>query len=71
MKKNIHPHYHTIKVVMTDGSSFEIGSTWGKTGDTLELDIDPLSHIAWTKKQHVVERGRLVQFNQRFKGLGF
>ena len=41
MKKKIHPNYHKIKVVMTDGSSFETRSTWGKDGDTLNLDIDP------------------------------
>ena len=37
MKKNIHPNYHKIKVVMTDGSHFETMSTWGKEGDTLKL----------------------------------
>ena len=36
MKKNIHPNYHKIKVVMTDGSHFETMSTWGKEGDTLK-----------------------------------
>ena len=30
MKKNIHPNYHKIKVVMTDGSEFETRSTWGQ-----------------------------------------
>ena len=48
MKKKIHPNYHKIKVVMTDGSDFETMSTWGKEGDTLKLDIDPKSHSAWT-----------------------
>ena len=47
MKKNIHPNYHKIKVVMTDGSHFETMSTWGKEGDTLKLDIDSKSHPAW------------------------
>ena len=40
MKKNIHPNYHKIKVIMTDGSHFETMSTWGKEGETLKLDID-------------------------------
>mgnify|MGYP006272329465 CR=1 FL=1 len=40
MKAEIHPDYHTIKVVMTDGTSFETRSTWGKAGDTMQLDID-------------------------------
>ena len=48
MKKNIHPNYHKIKVVMTDGTEFETMSTWGKENDTLKLDIDPKSHFAWT-----------------------
>ena len=46
MKKNIHPDYHTIKVQMTDGTVFETRSTWGKEGDTLQLDIDPKVHPA-------------------------
>ena len=41
MKSDIHPNYHTIKVVMTDGTEFTTRSTWGKEGDTLNLDIDP------------------------------
>lgn len=68
MKKNIHPDYHTIKVVMTDGTTFETRSTWGKAGDTLQLDIDPKSHPAWTGgNQQLVDRGgRLSKFNQKF-----
>ncbi|MFY9785571.1 MAG: 50S ribosomal protein L31, partial [Pseudolabrys sp.] len=48
MKQDIHPGYHAIKVVMTDGSEFTTRSTWGKEGDVLHLDIDPKSHPAWT-----------------------
>jgi large subunit ribosomal protein L31 len=70
MKKGIHPDYHTITVVMTDGTEFQTRSTWGKTGDKLFLEVDPKSHIAWTKEQHFVEKGRLAGFNQRFQGLG-
>ncbi|MDA9180530.1 50S ribosomal protein L31, partial [Emcibacteraceae bacterium] len=47
MKNDIHPDYHTITVAMTDGSSYETRSTWGKEGDTLTLEIDPKSHPAW------------------------
>ena len=47
-KEKTHPDYHTITVVMTDGSSFETKSTWGKEGATLRLDIDPKTHPAWT-----------------------
>ena len=46
MKKNIHPKYHKIKVVMTDGSEFETRSTWGKENDVLKLDIDCLLYTS-------------------------
>ena len=32
MKAEIHPNYHTITVVMTDGTEYETRSTWGKEG---------------------------------------
>ena len=43
MKKDpdLHPDYHQIKVVMTDGTEFITYSTYGKEGDELHLDIDP------------------------------
>ena len=40
MKKDIHPEYHEITVVMTDGSEFKTRSTYGEPGDTLRLVID-------------------------------
>ena len=47
MKSDIHPNYHPIKVVMTDGTEYVTRSSWGRDGDTLNLDIDPKSHPAW------------------------
>ena len=32
MKAGIHPDYHMIKVVMTDGTEYETRSTWGSEG---------------------------------------
>ena len=70
MKKNIHPNYHKIKVVMTDGSNFETMSTWGKEGDTLKLDIDTKSHPAWTGgSQKVLDKGRVSRYNKKFSNL--
>ena len=73
MKQNIHPDYHMIKVQMTDGTVFESRSTWGKEGDTLQLDIDPTTHPAWTGVQgNLMDRGgRVTRFKDKFKGLGF
>jgi large subunit ribosomal protein L31 len=68
MKKQIHPNYHMITVVMTDGTTFETRSTYGKSGDSLHLDIDPKSHPAWTGgQQQLVDRGgRVSRFKQKF-----
>jgi large subunit ribosomal protein L31 len=71
MKKGIHPDYHEINIVMTDGSSFKTRSTYGKAGDTLRLDIDPKSHPAWTGVHRLVDSGgQLAKFNKRFSGMG-
>jgi len=71
MKAKIHPDYHMIKVVMTDGTEYMTRSTWGKKGDTLNLDIDPRTHPAWTGgSQTLVDRGgRISRFKNRFGDL--
>ena len=61
MKAEIHPDYHMITVVMTDGTEYLTRSTWGKEGDKLNLDIDPKSHPAWTGgSQQLLDRGGAV-----------
>ena len=68
MKKIFIPKYHKIKVEMTDGSHFETRSTWGSEGDILKLDIDPISHSAWTGgKQKILDKGRVSKFNKKFQ----
>ena len=68
MKKDIHPDYHRIKIQMTDGTTYETRSTWGKPGDTLKLDVDPKTHPAWTGVHRLVDSGgQLAKFNKRFK----
>ena len=70
MKKDIHPDYHEIDVVMTDGSTFKTRSTWGKPSDTLKLEIDPKSHPAWTGKTSINDsEGQVARFEKRFKGI--
>ena len=70
MKQDIHPGYHTIKVVMTDGSEFTTRSTWGKEGDVMHLDIDPKSHPAWTGgQQQLVDRGGRLSLPEEVLGL--
>ena len=70
MKKEGHPDYHTINVVMTDGTTYQTRSTYGKEGATLNLDIDPKTHPAWTGgNQTLLDRGgRVSRFNAKFAG---
>ncbi len=71
MKKDIHPDYHEITVIMTDGSKYKTRSTMGNAGDTLKLDIDPKSHPAWTGQHRILDSGgQVARFNKRFSGLG-
>ena len=68
MKKKIHPEYHEIKVVMTDGTEFMTRSTFGKPGETLKLDVDPISHPAWTggNAQIREDAGQVARFKKKF-----
>lgn len=73
MKKDIHPEYHVINVAMTDGTVVKMRSTYGAAGDTLNLDIDPSAHPAWTGgSQRLVDAGgRVSKFKKKFEGFGF
>ena len=68
MKKDIHPGYHEITVAMTDGTTYQTRSTWGKPGDTLKLDIDSKSHPAWTGGAGKImdKGGQVARFKKRF-----
>ena len=67
MKEKTHPDYHKITVVMTDGTTFDTKSTWGKEGASMRLDIDPKTHPAWTGVRQSIDRGGRVQrFKDRF-----
>ena len=69
MKKDIHPDYHQITVELTDGSTFQTRSTWGKEGEVLKLDIDPKTHPAWTGGGHHLmdSAGQVSKFNKKFE----
>ncbi|MEQ9448481.1 MAG: 50S ribosomal protein L31 [Rhodospirillaceae bacterium] len=69
MRKDIHPDYHEITVIMTDGTEFKTRSTYGKEGDSLRLEIDPKTHPAWTGVHRLVDSGgQLAKFKKRFAG---
>jgi len=66
MKKGIHPAYHNVEVVMTDGTTFVTRSCYKK--DKMVLEIDSKSHPFFTGKQVFVDTaGRVDRFNRRFE----
>jgi len=73
MKKDIHPDYHVIEVKLTDGTPYQMKTTWGKEGDSLQLDIDPTVHPAWTGAgaRLMDTGGRVSKFKNKYAGLGF
>ena len=73
MKPDTHPEYHLISVKMTDGTICETKTTWGKEGDQMALDIDPLAHPAWTggTAKLMDTGGRVSKFKNKYAGLGF
>lgn len=72
MQKGIHPDYHEITLILTDGTSYTTRSTWGKQGDVMRLEIDRTSHPAWIGgTQRLMDTGgQLSRFNKRFKSFG-
>ena len=71
MKKDIHPKYHAITVVMTDGCEFQTRSTYGAEGDVLRLEVDPKTHPAWTGEHRLVDSGgQVAKFKKRFGSFG-
>ncbi len=66
MKKGIHPDYHPVEVVMTDGTTFTTRSCYKK--GKLVLEIDSKSHPFFTGKQMLVDTaGRVERFNKRLE----
>lgn len=71
MKKDIHPDYHEITVVMTDGSEYKTRSTYGAAGDVLRLEVDPTTHPAWTGEHRLIDSGgQVAKFKKRFGSFG-
>ena len=67
-KKSLHKNYREITVIMTDGTEFKTRSAY--SGDVLKLDVDVLSHPAWTQKTGVANQStrQVAGFRERFKG---
>jgi large subunit ribosomal protein L31 len=67
MRKNIHPPYHMIDVVMTDGTTYKTRTTWGEEGGRNQLVIDPKNHPAYTGNYRQLDsEGRMEKFMKKF-----
>ena len=71
MKKKIHPDYHTITVVMTNGTEYQTRSTWGEEGDDAQPRHRPVdaTRPGPAATSTLLDRGgRVSRFNNKFKG---
>ncbi len=69
MKKDIHPKYKEVKIIMTDGDEFRTGSTYH--GESILLDVDFRKHPAWKGGVASVNANanQVAEFNKKFGGL--
>ena len=68
MREKIHPDYHEITVERTDGSTYKTRSTWGKAGDTMKLEIDPITPSVEPRFwQNGRPGGRVARFKNKYK----
>lgn len=74
MISGVEPKQHVVNVVMTDGTKFQILTSWGKEGDTLKLDLDPKNHPAWQEKGQAyvnLNNERVEKFKNKFGNFNF
>jgi large subunit ribosomal protein L31 len=71
MKAGIHPDYHKVTFVRTNGEEFEGRTTWGKEGQRYVIDTDPLTHNAWTGGTSMRKTGQVEKFGKRFGSVDF
>jgi ribosomal protein L31 len=64
MKNDIHPDYHEITVVMTDGTTFKTRSTLGEEGETSRGWASSL--LSASRPHHPVYRGCIFFIHWRF-----
>ena len=69
MKQDIHPKYNEYEVVFTNGEKVRMRSTLNRA-EPLKLDIDPLTHPAWTGKRNTkdIGGGAADKFKKKFAG---
>lgn len=67
MKKDLHPGYHFVKVVMTDGTEYMTRTTAGEANGRLQLVIDSKNHPAYTGERKILDSmGRMDKFRKKY-----
>jgi large subunit ribosomal protein L31 len=67
MKKDIHPEYNEIKVVMSDGTEVMTRSTMKARDGVYRTEVDSKNHPFYNaEKKMVTKAGRVDKFNKRY-----
>jgi len=67
MKKDIHPEYKEVKVIMSDGSEFTTRSTMDLKDGVYKSEIDSKNHPFYTKNLNLQKKAdRVDRFNKRY-----
>ena len=66
MKKDIHPQYKKLKLVMNNGDEFTTKSTY--PGDSILVDVDFREHPAWKGGVAMLntKANQVASFNKKF-----
>mmetsp|Transcript_22393 Transcript_22393/g.57352 ORF Transcript_22393/g.57352 Transcript_22393/m.57352 type:complete len:87 (+) Transcript_22393:144-404(+) len=67
VRKGIHPLMRAMRVVLTNGASFEVQTVSNRV-KPYKLQKDPLNHPAWNPDISVVDlsAGRVAQYMKKF-----
>ena len=67
MKKGIHPDYHEITVVLSDGSEFKTRSTIETENNIYRSEVDSKNHPFYTDNLKLQKKaGRIDRFKKRY-----
>lgn len=67
MKKDIHPEYNEVKVVMSDGSEIVTRSTMKARDGVYRAEVDSKNHPFYNdEKKLFTAAGRIDKFNKRY-----
>jgi large subunit ribosomal protein L31 len=66
MKKDIHPAYKELKIIMANGDEFITSSTY--SGESVLLDVDFREHPAWKGGMAMLntKANQVSDFNKKF-----